>query len=210
MRFLLALSMLSLASVGHTTTILHGTVDPIFGVNLQLAGDYRPGTTKVSIDLKGTTFQGVGSSYLISTYSYSIFNEYGGDVGNDIEKQDFCDTAGSQISCGGLPDPITGAPNPPNWMRDISFTPTRFSYTVTRPANHDDCHGQIGVVCAEFWGFSDGFFFPVASRGSYTLSYTAVPEPASWALLIAGFGLVGAAMRRRGQHGRSHVGLGAA
>jgi len=28
-----------------------------------------------------------------------------------------------------------------------------------------------------------------------------VPEPASWAMLIAGFGLVGAAMRRRTQHG---------
>lgn len=39
------------------------------------------------------------------------------------------------------------------------------------------------------------------SLGGYlddiTLSTAAIPEPASWALLIAGFGLVGAAMRRR-------------
>jgi len=39
------------------------------------------------------------------------------------------------------------------------------------------------------------------SYGGYlddiTLSTAAIPEPASWALLIAGFGLVGAAMRRR-------------
>lgn len=34
--------------------------------------------------------------------------------------------------------------------------------------------------------------------GSYTLTIAnAVPEPESWALLIAGFGLTGAAMRRR-------------
>jgi hypothetical protein len=35
---------------------------------------------------------------------------------------------------------------------------------------------------------------------SYVVEWSAaagVPEPASWAMLIAGFGLVGAAMRRR-------------
>lgn len=32
---------------------------------------------------------------------------------------------------------------------------------------------------------------------TYTISGTAVPEPASWAMLIAGFGLTGAALRRR-------------
>jgi hypothetical protein len=37
---------------------------------------------------------------------------------------------------------------------------------------------------------STGFTATVESTG-------AVPEPASWAMLIAGFGLTGAAMRRR-------------
>jgi hypothetical protein len=32
---------------------------------------------------------------------------------------------------------------------------------------------------------------------SATGTFTAVPEPASWAMLIAGFGLTGAVMRRR-------------
>lgn len=32
---------------------------------------------------------------------------------------------------------------------------------------------------------------------NFTLDVTAVPEPASWAMMIAGFGLVGSAMRRR-------------
>jgi hypothetical protein len=36
------------------------------------------------------------------------------------------------------------------------------------------------------------------SSGAGVISAAAVPEPASWAMLIAGFGLTGAAMRRRG------------
>jgi hypothetical protein len=36
-----------------------------------------------------------------------------------------------------------------------------------------------------------------AISGSWTLSSTAVPEPASWAMLVMGFGLVGVATRRR-------------
>ncbi len=35
------------------------------------------------------------------------------------------------------------------------------------------------------------------SGSSFTLTYTSVPEPASWMMLIIGFGLVGAAARRR-------------
>lgn len=38
---------------------------------------------------------------------------------------------------------------------------------------------------------------PRAFNGTLTYAAAVVPEPASWALMIAGFGLVGAAMRRR-------------
>jgi len=41
---------------------------------------------------------------------------------------------------------------------------------------------------------------PFGSEGNYSIddvSITAVPEPAAWAMMIAGFGLVGMAMRRR-------------
>ena len=54
---------------------------------------------------------------------------------------------------------------------------------------------QIAVNPGDAWGFyvytTDGDF----GRGALTIS--AVPEPASWALLIAGFGLSGAVLRRR-------------
>ena len=41
-------------------------------------------------------------------------------------------------------------------------------------------------------------------NGSYagTLAFAAVPEPATWAMMIGGFGLVGGAMRRRRVQGK--------
>ena len=44
-----------------------------------------------------------------------------------------------------------------------------------------------------------GFKFPTydPATGRLTLAAAAVPEPASWALMIAGFGMTGAALRRR-------------
>lgn len=47
--------------------------------------------------------------------------------------------------------------------------------------------------------YTNGSYYP--NGGAYTIEATnavaGVPEPASWALLITGFGLVGATMRRR-------------
>jgi hypothetical protein len=40
-------------------------------------------------------------------------------------------------------------------------------------------------------------------RRGTQISVAAIPEPASWAMLIAGFGLTGAVMRRRRQAGWS-------
>ena len=48
----------------------------------------------------------------------------------------------------------------------------------------------------KFWIFDD---FLSDNSGGVSLNVAAIPEPASWAMLIAGFGLVGAAMRRRTQ-----------
>lgn len=49
--------------------------------------------------------------------------------------------------------------------------------------------GQTGLAAAAA--------LPAFTAGNFA---TAVPEPASWALLITGFGMVGAAMRRRTSH----------
>jgi hypothetical protein len=58
-----------------------------------------------------------------------------------------------------------------------------FNYTIPGPAN-----GTGQGTGDEAWGISDV---------SLTADVAAVPEPASWALMLAGFGIVGAAARRR-------------
>ncbi|PZN93427.1 MAG: hypothetical protein DCF31_12685 [Alphaproteobacteria bacterium] len=80
--------------------------------------------------------------------------------------------------------------------------------TIDAPFNYDVIGGDFA---------SGGFFFEArdiftfatieSARGSYVpqsievrldaISNPGVPEPAGWVMMIAGFGLVGAAMRRR-------------
>lgn len=47
------------------------------------------------------------------------------------------------------------------------------------------------------WNLPEGVTYSSASGGFFAGSPAAVPEPASWAMLIAGFGLIGSVMRRR-------------
>jgi hypothetical protein len=71
------------------------------------------------------------------------------------------------------------------WRRNVMlFTPTRVTQTLTFLA-----HGMP-------WGMP-----PLLHLDGVSMS-SAVPEPATWAMLIVGFGLVGAAARRRAEIAR--------
>jgi hypothetical protein len=65
------------------------------------------------------------------------------------------------------------------------------SYGLTFGTNFGDFGGGLNSGWGEFSGY-----VPVYIHTDFIAS-TAVPEPASWALLIMGFGLTGAAARRR-------------
>ena len=85
--------------------------------------------------------------------------------------------------------------------------------TVTSALNRDDVYNQTISYTGSFFD-SFSFAYTNAAGSPFTggngrsvgtievvddinITTAAVPEPASWALLIAGFGLTGAAMRRR-------------
>jgi hypothetical protein len=42
-----------------------------------------------------------------------------------------------------------------------------------------------------------GFEFNGGDAGHFTLSYAAIPEPATWGMMLLGFGAIGFASRRR-------------
>jgi len=76
---------------------------------------------------------------------------------------------------------------------DFPFVPTpQLSFTGN----------SISIIFGSADGNGDNFEFNFDGTGQAIFAYNAgpggaVPEPASWAMLIAGFGLVGATMRRR-------------
>jgi hypothetical protein len=91
---------------------------------------------------------------------------------------------------------------------------TSLSATPTRPFfDFDAGNGYFGIESpsyiltsancgcfqsqVEFYEFDQEFGNRISYSGLVSLG--TVPEPASWAMLIAGFGLTGAMMRRRAQ-----------
>ncbi len=81
-----------------------------------------------------------------------------------------------------------------NYGAPAGFPGTNYFYIIpwnNGPGNQVATQAQLanGTLIDAY----NGQFIP----GNWTLTETAVPEPASWALLVAGFALVGVAARRR-------------
>lgn len=94
----------------------------------------------------------------------------------------FCQSPASPTSC------------PADYEFSLLLRPTSKGFLGTFDFSKGSAGSDIGYVI-------DGVFTPTGTSflmpASFSDNVTYVPEPASWALLIAGFGLTGAAMRRR-------------
>ncbi|TFU06590.1 PEP-CTERM sorting domain-containing protein [Polymorphobacter arshaanensis] len=71
----------------------------------------------------------------------------------------------------------------------ITLGAGKYQLDVTSYANFPN--GDLGS------GYSGGSGYPLGGDFSVEVTGAAVPEPASWALMIAGFGMVGTSLRRR-------------
>jgi hypothetical protein len=169
-----------------------GTVTESFGAGYWLNPDNGPSNAYITVKL-GTGTNGVSLTGL------DLYNTHNGNYG-DRGTGNFSIYGSNHISGGQLVAPtlilsgtLTAATvagplvaqtfAASGTYRYISFNPTSVS---TAP---DGAFGN-GVSCcgANVYGLNELRVFG---------SETAVPEPQSWILLIAGFGLVGAAMRRK-------------
>ena len=114
-----------------------------------------------------------------------------GDVLSDTNYVDYCDMDGSGIAvvCGsdGTITDVTLDPVAPN------------VYQARVPVGGPSTVHYGGVDRTDYFysccTFS--FDFQPQAAGSYVFSYTTVPEPAAWMMMIVGFGMLGGSIRRR-------------
>ena len=101
---------------------------------------------------------------------------------------------------------ITPNPDAPNSTTGVSFTYDNNFFDANPVFNLNGLAFETSAASWNLWGTDPDLYtlfkkvsgvrgYTGASDGSLTI--TAVPEPASWALLIVGFGMVGTATRRR-------------
>jgi len=180
----------ALAGTAQSATIVQS-----FGANTIAPGtlhsfDATLGTLiGVTIDWSGT----VGESFHNPTYPgpQGFSGNYGGDIGfmfirpiytnlaNDYRTFSGFYDCGTQITCGiggGGSGSLTADPTP--------FVGTDDFYA--------QAFGSVGVV-----GQGQFEYQQANIGGTLTYIYAAVPEPATWAMMLAGFGAIGYATRRR-------------
>lgn len=181
-------------------TIAPGTVDVV------QSGTYSidcVGNTGKCLDLAGTPGPGTITStpiaFLADRYIKISFDVSGN------QRNEQTDTFSFAAILDGVTDSFGNAISGPDL-----FTMSGFATAIT-----GDIYNESIVGTRDFITYSG--FFNSATAGTLQLRFTgtaggnknigpiidnilvtqSVPEPASWAMLIAGFGLTGAAMRRR-------------
>lgn len=187
-RFLCAFAVASLLSSGANAAIFEYT----FG----LSGTYD--LTKFDLEAPGG-FGGAEGGAFFGTLTFTVdealapgYYQSSGDgeeffsFGEAVtaQKYVFGHSAGSISGSAYLPGDLASAP------KAFARTAATGSFYYSILSGRSDSLVANGVVS---WASSR----EVAQRGGISFNYAAVPEPASWAMMISGFGLIGGALRRR-------------
>jgi len=145
------------------------------------------------VQVSGSTSLGPGR-YQFTVDTSAPVNFFYGYVEKQISSNFYCTDPGipgGEFYCGGNDVPFG--------YDFMPVTPTRYQATVTVNAPTTTLFPgsftsriEDSESCCSYY-----FDFDAPSDGRFALSVSAIPEPASWALMILGFGAVGAAMRRR-------------
>ena len=138
----------------------------------------------------GSVSLGAGT-YLFSLSTTAPLEYLFGYVEKTTVTNEFCDFGQGEVYCGGndVPiQPLFEMINPSLYQLTLQvdspstvLSPNDF---VVRQENFDTC-------CSYYFDFEG------LGPGSYTFSQSLVPEPSAWMMMILGFGMLGAAVRRR-------------
>lgn len=179
-------------------TVIHGTSNgtTISFDSPPLDSPFQAGKTKVSLDIVGGNFV-EGGFDLYTRYSYSIYDSTFPDLdqGNTTAGTESCRFGSGPIACTneyGEADLFH--------LSNFLVGPTHLEFAANLPRSYDRCGNLFDVICSESWTSFLSGEFTVTNPVRYKLTFSnldAVPEPASWAMMIAGFGMMGAVMRRR-------------
>jgi hypothetical protein len=148
------------------------------------------------VTLPGTTGAASGAGFGTGT-------QFSGGLGNDVlflNGNEYIYSNGCSVTPGAPSCGFAG-----NFRSQLKNNKIRVDFTA--PVSFNKCFpfdGNLNSDCsAIFYLYGANFSIEATGPGPVTLTISdtriagAVPEPASWALLIAGFGLTGAALRRR-------------
>ncbi|MBB6226707.1 hypothetical protein FHS79_000865 [Polymorphobacter multimanifer] len=187
-----ALALMVAGAAPASALTIIGTAAPGFGGLANFSRElpfYRTGTLNVELKVTGGNAM-LSDGNLFANYItfYDFFDPETGEPqgGNDTITEDV-------RYLDAIFDPVSGS-----WK--ASFFVQRFiPYVSQNPG--DPFPYETGYTVSEAGAVGS---FLADAPITYTLRLTGsamVPEPASWAMLIAGFGLVGAAARRRRRRG---------
>lgn len=195
--FLIAASLLAAAPVGATTLVDTG---PAGG---------GPSWTLASAQWLGGEFTLGAAAVVTSVEGYSNSNGFGGGFGNGgtltaaiYASDGVSSTPGAELfstQFTGLDSSSFG------WMgpSGLSWALPAGTYWVTFEVRAGDTYfGVLGgtspnPLARELFSVNDVWQQPFGLRNGWRITGGVIPEPATWAMMIAGFGLVGAAARRR-------------
>lgn len=183
--------------IGSVTTVIRGGNNPFYAYGDGIIGSFTmAGRTIRDIGLStnpfnGSTGIGSQSQIAVSDYDNSPQDLFAINATSGVNNPGGVLIVNGRSLAGG-----TIAMNLGFGARNV-YTPGVFFDTFDLSAAAGDLSGGAnGQFAVGGNGMGSNYYFRIATI-AMAAAPAGVPEPASWALLIAGFGLVGAAMRRR-------------
>jgi hypothetical protein len=211
MRFGLLLAGLMTAVPAGAVTVVTGTANPVNGTAsivgslLNTPYEVKGQTTQVRFEIRsGELASSYQSLFWIITDHYKNPDYPDLIFENDTSGSDYCGSDQPSVCPGGIGNPPPASP----FLSGFSSTTHSTNLQLFQPASFDHCDQPIfDTDCARDYslGLAD-YAFEVKSDKQISYKFVigdpkfvnaSVPEPASWMMMIAGFGLVGAMRRTR-------------